>query len=130
MPAEEEQGIQIIVPIRDFDSDSQCPKCDTKRDEETHKEGPGVHVEWLITDGCSLSVNSVTVDIPEGFEVMKNRCNRCGFEWLMQTSDAAERAEAAKKIAEEAAEQEEKKKEEAEGPPVRFRGHASRSSKK
>lgn len=126
----DEVGIQSLVPIREFDSDAQCKKCDTKKDEDVGDGKPlGVSVRWTLTSSA-IRVNGVLANLPENIEILVCKCQRCGFEFLMNTSDAEERIEAAKKAAEEERERQEAKKEAAEPPPVRFKGHASRAVKK
>lgn len=94
---------RTIIPIRDWDTDIQCPKCETKKSDE-----PSIKVIW--TDGGSKTVNLVTCEIPEGFEYLHCTCLFCHFEWLMQTADADERAQAAKEAEEDREEEKEKDK--------------------
>jgi hypothetical protein len=106
------------IPIQNWDTTPKCPKCEAERDEITMKWKTGV----ANKDGSLDTVNGEKYDVPEGFEHLHSKCEGCGFEWLMQTADADERATAAK----EAAEEKEEEKEEDEDAPVTARGHGSR----
>jgi len=103
------------IPVQNWDSDKKCPKCESEKEEVSTKWKTGHETEDKDT------VNGETYDVPAGFEHLLCTCKCCGFEWLMQTADADERAAAVK----ESAEEKEEEEEDADKPIV-ARGHASR----
>ena len=78
-----------FIPVLDYDQDFQCKKCDEKKSDD-----PGIEVFW--SSGGSCNVNGTTVELPDDFEYMRAKCRRCGHQWISQTSDADDRAEAEK----------------------------------
>lgn len=107
-----------IVPIRDWE-DPDCKKCDNKR-----SDTPGIAVNWTSGGKGRWPVNGKEYEVPEGFEHLHCKCLSCGYDWLMQTSDADDRALAIKEAAEAAeTEEDDDKVEKTEGA---VRGHARR----
>ena len=106
---------EIIIPVQDWDSSAKCPKCE--------KDGDDLKMQWKSL-GESI-VNDVAVSFPAGFEYLHVHCEKCGYEWLMQTGDADERSKAMKEAA-EAAEKEEPEEEEDEDDIKPVQGHGRR----
>ena len=104
-----------IVAVMDYESNLECPKCQLGR-----KEEPGIDVVWH--NGGPRCVNGVTYEIPKTFECLAMKCQGCGYQWLMQTSDADDRLEAEKAARE--LEESEENPEEPETPAVEFKAKA------
>ena len=89
---------EAIVPVQNWDTSAKCVKCD-----QAESGTPGLKYKWK--NGGNCVVNDVEVKLPENFEYLHCACLNCGYQWVMQTQDAEDRAKAEKEAAEEAAEE-------------------------
>lgn len=106
---------EVIIPIQDWDSSIKCPKCES--------DGEALKMKWR--DRGEVTVNDVQTSFPDGFEYLLCHCEKCGFEWLMQTSDADDRLKAIKEAQEAAAEKDDDDEAEEDDGKTK-RGHGRR----
>jgi hypothetical protein len=104
---------EVIIPVQDWDASVKCPKCEGDND--------ALKIKWKDRGTCV--VNDCETSFPDGFEYLFVHCDKCGFEFLMQTSDADERAKALKEAQEEKEEEEEEEDEDKAAPA---QGHGRR----
>lgn len=106
------------IPVQNWDNSVKCPKCEG--DDEDLK------MVWRVATNEQSTVNGQKYELPDGFEHLFCQCLCCSYEWLMQTADADERAEAAKQAAEEENDKAGDEEEEEDKPAISAKGHGSR----